>query len=255
MLSGEMQGEIVKNQLQRVLSSPGFVRNERMSRFLRFIVEQQLNGRGSELKESLIGIEVFGRKPGLTLSRTRLSAAKPRGCGRGSPSITPAQAAGTRWSSSCRRRLHTAVSISPRRRLSQPKPTSRGRECWGVGRTCVVIAALAWWLLRQGSAPFPIAVLPLTNLSQNPADDYFADGITNELIRNLSILDGVWCAPRPRRLRSKASHETYASRKTACRRLRPGGSVLRSGKRLRINTQLFVSATTFRCGPAGSTGS
>src|SRR5262245_39434955 len=64
MAPRETQAEVVQKQLQRVLASPGFARNERMSRFLRFVVERQLQGRDSELKESLIGIEVFGRKPG-----------------------------------------------------------------------------------------------------------------------------------------------------------------------------------------------
>src|SRR5438046_1835960 len=52
----------VRPQLERVLASPGFARNERLSRFLRFIVERRLEGRDDELKESLIGIEVFGNR-------------------------------------------------------------------------------------------------------------------------------------------------------------------------------------------------
>src|ERR1700674_5923866 len=64
MAPSEMPAKVVQSQLQRVLASPGFARNERMSRFLRFILEAQLDGREGELKESLIGIEVFGRKPG-----------------------------------------------------------------------------------------------------------------------------------------------------------------------------------------------
>src|SRR5499425_3469752 len=53
-----------QNQLERILQSPGFVRNDRLSRFLRFVVERHLEGRDQELKESLIAIEVFGRPPG-----------------------------------------------------------------------------------------------------------------------------------------------------------------------------------------------
>src|ERR671913_471315 len=64
MPPGEIQAEVVQKHLERVLASPGFARNDRMSRFLRFIVERQLAGREGELKESLLGIEVFGRKPG-----------------------------------------------------------------------------------------------------------------------------------------------------------------------------------------------
>src|SRR5215471_17509434 len=60
---GELQAEAVRKQLDRVLASPGFGHNERLSRFLRFVVECDLAGRDDELKESLIAVEVFRRKP------------------------------------------------------------------------------------------------------------------------------------------------------------------------------------------------
>ncbi len=49
--------ESVRAELQKVLSSRGFARNDRLSGFLRFVVEQELSGRGDELKESIIGVE------------------------------------------------------------------------------------------------------------------------------------------------------------------------------------------------------
>jgi len=55
--------EAARRQLERLLRSPGFSRNERQSRFLRFIVEEHLAGRDAEIKESLIAIEVLGRTP------------------------------------------------------------------------------------------------------------------------------------------------------------------------------------------------
>jgi hypothetical protein len=55
--------EATRRQLERILASPGFLRNERMSRFLRFLAEQQMEGNGGQLKESVIAVEVFGRKP------------------------------------------------------------------------------------------------------------------------------------------------------------------------------------------------
>ena len=55
--------EAARRELERVLSSPGFQRNERMSRFLRFLAERHLEGQGDQLKESVIAVEVFGRKP------------------------------------------------------------------------------------------------------------------------------------------------------------------------------------------------
>jgi Tol biopolymer transport system component len=55
--------EGARRQLERVLASPGFLRNERMSRFLRFLAERRLEGSDNQLKESVIAVEVFGRKP------------------------------------------------------------------------------------------------------------------------------------------------------------------------------------------------
>ena len=63
MPSLEPEGQVVRGQLERVLGSPGFARNERLSRFLRFVVEEHLDGRDGELKESVIAVEVFGRSP------------------------------------------------------------------------------------------------------------------------------------------------------------------------------------------------
>ena len=53
--------ELVRTQLEKILSSAGFARNDRLSGFLRFVVEQELFGRADELKESVIGVEYFGR--------------------------------------------------------------------------------------------------------------------------------------------------------------------------------------------------
>src|SRR5579862_866662 len=63
MQLGASNGQNVRTELDRVLASDGFSRNERMSRFLRFLVERHLQGRSGEIKESLIAVEVFGRKP------------------------------------------------------------------------------------------------------------------------------------------------------------------------------------------------
>src|SRR5215467_11270147 len=64
MPSLESEPQVVRRQLERVLESPGFSRNERLSRFLRFVVEGHLDGKDHELKESVIAVEVFGRGPG-----------------------------------------------------------------------------------------------------------------------------------------------------------------------------------------------
>src|SRR6185369_971129 len=57
------QAEAARRELEKVLASPGFARNERLSRFLRYVVEGHLAGKDLELKESVIAVEVFGRRP------------------------------------------------------------------------------------------------------------------------------------------------------------------------------------------------
>src|ERR1700755_3607640 len=52
----------IRAELDRVLASPGFAHNERLSRFLRFVVERHLEGRADEIKESVLGVEVFNRR-------------------------------------------------------------------------------------------------------------------------------------------------------------------------------------------------
>ena len=51
----------ILTQLERILASPLFASSESLQGFLRFTVNQTLEGRGDELKEYLLGVEVFRR--------------------------------------------------------------------------------------------------------------------------------------------------------------------------------------------------
>lgn len=55
--------EAVLQQLEGILSGPSFCNSKRSTRFLRFIVEQSLLGHADQLKERMIGMEVFDRPP------------------------------------------------------------------------------------------------------------------------------------------------------------------------------------------------
>src|SRR5947207_625058 len=50
-------------ELETILGSRVFARAERSVRFLRFVTEMTLAGKAGELKETVIGVSVFGRKP------------------------------------------------------------------------------------------------------------------------------------------------------------------------------------------------
>ncbi len=54
--------EDIRVNLEILLKSPIFSRSRRLGAFLRFVVEESLAGRSDELKEYLIGIEVFHRQ-------------------------------------------------------------------------------------------------------------------------------------------------------------------------------------------------
>ncbi len=233
--------EAVRNQLERVLASKGFARNERLSRFLRVVVERHLEGRDGELKESVIGIEVFGRKPGFDPkqdSTVRSEAGRLRArlteyyAGEGSADAViielPKGGYTPAFRPSGAGEMRKARAWRPRRWL--------GVALVAFG---VVVAATIWLWVRYNRVPVAIAVLPLTNLSQDPANDYFTDGLTDEIIRNLSIIDGLTVRSqtssfvfkgKPRNIREAGEqlHADYILE----------GSVLRAGQQLRINAQL-----------------
>src|SRR5438552_9274283 len=54
--------ESIQAQLEKILASSAFAGAERSSRFLRFTVAQTIEGRGEQIKEYLVGLEVFDRK-------------------------------------------------------------------------------------------------------------------------------------------------------------------------------------------------
>src|SRR5260370_4974249 len=59
----DVSSESVRVDLEKLLDSYVFVRSQRMQRFLSFAVEQTLAGNAEQLKEYLLGVEVFGKKP------------------------------------------------------------------------------------------------------------------------------------------------------------------------------------------------
>lgn len=61
---GEQEKVDILRQLDRLLDNPHFSHSKRFPSFLRFIVQEELEGRGDHLKERTLGIEVFGRDAG-----------------------------------------------------------------------------------------------------------------------------------------------------------------------------------------------
>jgi TolB-like protein/DNA-binding winged helix-turn-helix (wHTH) protein/Flp pilus assembly protein TadD len=108
----------------------------------------------------------------------------------------------------------------------------------------LVLAILIAWMLRPKSSQSPairsLAVLPLENLSGDPSQDYFSDGMTDELITELGQISGL-------RVISRTSVMTYkGARKPLPQIARElnvdtvvEGTVMRSGNQVRITAQLI----------------
>jgi TolB-like protein len=243
MTGAGSEAQAAGRQLERVLASAGFSRNERLSRFLRFIVELHLEGKDDELKESIIAIEVFGRSDHDpqkdSIVRTEASRLRARlgeyylGEGKDDPLVIELPKGG----------------YVPILRQAEKTPESNrslwswlGTRAWLIAALTSLAVALAALGLRQfhQNAPVAIAVLPLENLSHDPANDYFADGLTDELIRNLSLIDGL--APRSRTSSFAFKGKPRNMRETG-KQLGADyileGSVLHVGQHLRINAQLI----------------
>jgi non-specific serine/threonine protein kinase len=96
------------------------------------------------------------------------------------------------------------------------------------------------------SAERSIAVLYFENLSGVKEDEYLRDGITEDLLTDLSKIKGLAVFPRTTVLAFRDQHATAAD---VCRQLRAHyaleGSLRRAGNRLRINAQLVDAATGF----------
>jgi adenylate cyclase len=89
-----------------------------------------------------------------------------------------------------------------------------------------------------------IAVLPFLNISPDPKDEYFADGLTEELIAKLSTISGLKVIARTSIMRYKG---TAKSVREIGKELESGsvleGSVRKAADRLRVTAQL-IDATT-----------
>jgi serine/threonine-protein kinase len=144
--------------LEKILAHRLFSRSGRMARFLRLTVERALAGQADGLKEYLIGVEVFDRKP----------------------SYDP--------------RIDPIVRVEARRLRSKLKAYYEGDG----GADPVLIEFLSGTyvphvVLRHTAPSSPqqgegitVAVLPFSDLGLKPQNQYFSDGLTEELIHALT---------------------------------------------------------------------
>jgi serine/threonine protein kinase len=134
-----------------------------------------------------------------------------------------------------------------RTRLRKARLGKRKRVFFFGGAVALVLAAVGAALIlftRPAQAIDSIAVLPLANLSGDPDQEYFADGMTEELITNLAKIGALKVISRSSVMQYKGTKKPLPQ---IAKELNVGalveGSVLREGGQVRITAQLIRAST------------
>jgi TolB-like protein/DNA-binding winged helix-turn-helix (wHTH) protein/Flp pilus assembly protein TadD len=131
------------------------------------------------------------------------------------------------------------VSTAPRR-----SPRLFVWRLFAFGLVLVAVASFSWLLYSRNQASpqiRSIAVLPFESLSGDASQDYFADGMTDELITDLGQISSLRVISRTSIMTYKHVHKLL---REIARELDVGavveGTVLRSGEQVRITAQLIA---------------
>jgi TolB-like protein/Tfp pilus assembly protein PilF len=250
--------DLIEAQLARLLASSQFSGAERLSAFLEFVVRKTVGGHSDQIKEYTVGTEVFGRPedfdPRLdTIVRVQASNLRRRlvdyyaNGGASDPVVIELPRGSYVPSIRAKELPEVEEAHSPAELPVTAAPARIGvRPVWtGIVAGCVILIGVAiyWALARARSDELTlqagVAVLPFANLSEDPADEYFSDGLTEELIGALSRIDAL-------RVPGHASSSAFKSRQQDIHEIGEKlgvGSVLEggtriSGDRVRVNARL-----------------
>lgn len=205
----EADRNAIERQLERILQSPGFRKCAQLSRFLRFTVDQAVEGSNGASKETLIGIQIFGRRPDYDP---------------GSDPVVRVEARRLRGKLA---EYYDGEGREDPVRIEMPKggylPLFEIRHCAMADRS--------------------MAVLPFAHRASDVSLDALAEGLTSRLIARLAT-GGGWrmvsntsvlryrnCAQDARKIGEELSASLILE-----------GSLRRAGKRFRCDAQLVSSA-------------
>ena len=130
------------------------------------------------------------------------------------------------------------------------QPRRRALRFWGLAAAATLATVAIFLLLRSGLASRPpseirsLAVLPFANLAGNPDEDFFAEGMTDELITQLTQVGGLRVISRTSVMRFKDSDQALPA---IARELNVQavveGSVARAAGKVRVRANLIDAAS------------
>lgn len=249
----------VRIHLKEVIASEAFKGGRRAQEFLALIVEHGLEGRWDNLKERMLGAEMFGRPIDYDTANDAVVRVK----------ASEVRRRLTQYYREQEKMPEVVIDLPPGAYMprflfageseltsvaAEELPPVKDKQLWWTRKRVSIAAALLivlgvtcylWWrtwpFSGDNNGPIQsIAILPLENLSGDPGQEYFADGMTEELTTALGQISSL-------RVISRTSTMTYkGTRKNISEIARElhvdalvEGSIGREGNRVRITTQLI----------------
>ncbi len=283
------QRALVREHLDRILSSPNFAGSPRTQEFLRLIVAHTLEGDHESLRERMIGAELYGRPVSYdtgsdSVVRVRASEVRKKLAQYYSESRDEKFAVRIELpSGSYVPRFHfeaqnppaaaepethpaAAHESAPPARPQSPAEEQKGVEISSSGSRLATLRPRGWLavagvallgllialllgLLRKKPAAVThgihsIVILPLNNLSGVADQDYFADGMTEELINELDQVSTLRVISLTSSMSYKGTKKTLPeiARELSVDGVVEGG-VLRDEGQVRVSVQLIDAGT------------
>jgi len=226
----------IEDQLSTVLASALFAHAERLGRFLKFVVDETLDGRADRLNQYVIAMDVFDRDEAFDPAIdaiVRVEAGRLRSklieyyADLGSNDPIRIELPKRSYGATFQAQSGSDTSQSIAEERLERETFSRDN----VSRS-------------TNLAEPTIAILPFVNMSPDPEQEYFADGVTEDLITDLSMLAGISVISRQSTFAYKG---TTVSVQQVCEELGANlvleGSVRKLGNTVRINAQLIEGSS------------
>jgi TolB-like protein/Tfp pilus assembly protein PilF len=258
----------IEDELHRILSSKVFAMAQRSQDFLRYVVERSLTDAPPPLKEFAIAMDVFARShdydPAIDAT-VRVEAGRLRsrlreyydGEGKDDPVVIDIPKGGYCPAFSLREgKVGATKEVSQtveQAESVETMPVRRVRLSWSrwavAGLVLLALAAAGMWrwhLSRKqilsdpgGGQQIAVAVLPFANETGDKANDYLSDGLTDNLIRQLSEIPRLRVMSRGAvyRFRSSTDKAVSVGRSLHVNSVLTGEIHLASGK-LIVDTEL-----------------
>lgn len=250
----------VREQLDKIAASPGFANSQRRTQLLRYLVEAALDGRGAEMKEYAIALDVFERPASFdprTDSTIRAEVSRFRARlkeyyaqeGSADPVVIDFGSRGYAANLVFRNAGGGKASVAPNPSVENAQPAKRLR--WAALAAALLIALTGALITlryrRASSQPIrSLVVLPFANLSANPQNEYLADGLTEELTNELAQWQDLRVVARTSafQFKGKGADVREVGRLLGVDAVLEG-SIDRQADRLRVTAQLNRAANGY----------